>query len=83
MLARTHGQPATPTTLGKEMANFAYRLDRQLQSFEDVAVLGKLNGAVGNFNAHVVAYPEVRVPRRWTQRCVILTHGRAGPHCAD
>jgi adenylosuccinate lyase len=62
MLARTHGQPASPTTLGKEMANFAYRLKRARQQVADVPVLGKINGAVGNYNAHLVAYPEVDWP---------------------
>jgi len=62
MLARTHGQPATPTTLGKEMANVAYRLDRQREQFIDVAVLGKINGAVGNYNAHYIAYPQLDWP---------------------
>jgi adenylosuccinate lyase len=57
MLARTHGQPATPTTLGKEIANFVYRLQRQAELFAAVAIHGKLNGAVGNHNAHVAAYP--------------------------
>ena len=59
MLARTHGQPATPTTLGKEIAVFAHRLQRQLHGLEKVEILGKLNGAVGNFNAHLAAYPGV------------------------
>lgn len=59
MLSRTHGQSATPTTLGKEMANVKYRLMRQVSQFEKIELLGKMNGAVGNFNAHVVAYPEV------------------------
>ncbi len=59
MLARTHGQPATPTTLGKEFANVVARLERQVASLAAVPLLGKLNGAVGNYNAHVVAYPEV------------------------
>ena len=59
MLARTHGQPATPTTLGKEMANFAARLARAVHGFERVPLKGKINGAVGNYNAHVVAYPDV------------------------
>jgi adenylosuccinate lyase len=59
MLARTHGQPATPTTLGKELANVAWRLHRQRTGFAQVEVLGKMNGAVGNYNAHVVAYPSV------------------------
>ncbi|MEO5573440.1 MAG: adenylosuccinate lyase [Gammaproteobacteria bacterium] len=62
MLARTHGQPATPTTLGKEMANVAVRLRRQRAQFADVALLGKFNGAVGNYNAHQVAYPNVDWP---------------------
>ncbi len=59
MLGRTHGQSATPTTVGKEMANVAARLERQLGIFERVAILGKMNGAVGNFNAHMVALPQV------------------------
>jgi adenylosuccinate lyase len=57
MLARTHGQPASPTTLGKEFANSAARLRRALQRWQSVAILGKMNGAVGNFNAHVAAVP--------------------------
>ncbi len=57
MLARTHGQPATPTTLGKEMAVFLVRLRRQLSGIQDQEYLGKLNGAVGAYNAHLVAYP--------------------------
>src|SRR5258708_4133436 len=57
MLARTHGQAATPTTLGKEMANFAHRLARARDRIAVVSVLGKINGAVGNYNAHLVAYP--------------------------
>lgn len=59
LLSRTHGQPATPSTLGKEMANVAYRLERQLRQLERIEVLGKINGAVGNYNAHIAAYPEV------------------------
>jgi adenylosuccinate lyase len=59
MLARTHGQPATPTTLGKEMANVVARLERAVAEFAAVRLSGKLNGAVGNFNAHLAAYPEV------------------------
>ena len=59
MLARTHGQPASPTTLGKEMAVFAQRLKRQREQLAGVAILGKINGAVGNYNAHMAAYPEV------------------------
>ena len=58
MLSRTHGQPASPTTLGKEMANFVVRLERAAEGFGRVAALGKMNGAVGNFNAHLAAYPE-------------------------
>jgi len=57
MLARTHGQPATPTTLGKEFANVYARLERAIAAIERVPIKGKLNGAVGNYNAHVVAYP--------------------------
>lgn len=58
MLSRTHGQPATPTTLGKEMANVAYRLQKQREQVAGVEILGKINGAVGNYNAHLSAYPE-------------------------
>ncbi|MEP6884044.1 MAG: adenylosuccinate lyase [Gammaproteobacteria bacterium] len=59
MLARTHGQTATPTTVGKELANFAVRLQTQRAGLERVGILGKMNGAVGNFNAHVAALPHV------------------------
>ncbi len=59
MLARTHGQPASPTTLGKEMANVAYRLRRQREQIAGVPILGKINGAVGNYNAHLAAYPKI------------------------
>jgi len=59
MLSRTHGQTATPSTVGKEFANFAARLRSQLRSLEAVTILGKMNGAVGNFNAHVAAIPEL------------------------
>jgi len=59
MLSRTHGQPASPTTLGKEMANFVYRLVRQRDQVADVRLFGKINGAVGNYNAHLAAYPDV------------------------
>ncbi len=59
MLARTHGQPATPTTLGKELANVVWRLDRAIARVAGVELLGKINGAVGNYNAHLVAYPGV------------------------
>ena len=59
MLSRTHGQTASPTTLGKEMANVAYRLARQIKQTKQVELLGKINGAVGNYNAHLSAYPEI------------------------
>ncbi len=59
MLSRTHGQPASPSTMGKEMANIAFRLRRQRQQVADVAILGKINGAVGNYNAHLSAYPDL------------------------
>jgi adenylosuccinate lyase len=59
MLARTHGQTATPTTVGKELANVAVRLQAQRAGIERVGILGKMNGAVGNFNAHVAALPQV------------------------
>lgn len=59
MLARTHGQPASPTTLGKEMRNVVARLERQIEQIKQVSIQGKINGATGNYNAHVVAYPEV------------------------
>jgi adenylosuccinate lyase len=62
MLARTHGQTASPTTVGKEMANVAYRLQRQLVSITAVPLLGKINGAVGNYNAHISAYPDLDWP---------------------
>jgi adenylosuccinate lyase len=58
MLSRTHGQTASPTTLGKELRNFASRLSRQRNAFRAAEILGKMNGAVGNFNAHVAAYPD-------------------------
>jgi adenylosuccinate lyase len=57
MLSRTHGQPASPTTLGKEAANVAMRLARAIEIFENIELMGKLNGATGNFNAHMIAYP--------------------------
>ena len=59
MLSRTHGQPASPTTLGKELANVVYRLERQIAQVAGVPLLGKINGAVGNYNAHLSAYPDV------------------------
>ncbi len=58
MMSRTHGQPASPTTLGKEMANVVARLQRARERIENVQILGKMNGAVGNFNAHLSAYPD-------------------------
>jgi adenylosuccinate lyase len=62
MLARTHGQTASPTTVGKEMANVAARLHRQRDQLANIPILGKMNGAVGNFNAHLVAYPDIDWP---------------------
>ena len=59
MLSRTHGQTASPSTLGKEMANVAYRLRRQIKQLDNIEFLGKINGAVGNYNAHLSAYPEI------------------------
>ena len=59
MLSRTHGQPASPTTLGKELANVVYRLERQIAQVAAVPLLGKINGAVGNYNAHLSAYPDI------------------------
>ena len=59
LLSRTHGQPASPTTIGKEMANVAYRLKRQYKQLENLEILAKINGAVGNYNAHLSAYPNV------------------------
>lgn len=59
LLSRTHGQPATPSTIGKEFANVAYRMERQFRQLQQVEILGKINGAVGNYNAHLAAYPEV------------------------
>jgi adenylosuccinate lyase len=71
MLSRTHGQAASPTSLGKEMANFAHRLERARARIAAVSVLGKINGAVGNYNAHVMAYPGFdweRFSRRFVER---------------
>ena len=65
MMARTHGQPATSTTMGKEIANVLARLQRQIQQLAVQEFLGKINGAVGNYNAHLVAYPDVD----WEQHC--------------
>jgi adenylosuccinate lyase len=71
MLSRTHGQAATPTTLGKELANFAHRLARARSRIAAVSILGKINGAVGNYNAHVTAYPDFdweRFSRRFVEK---------------
>ena len=62
MLSRTHGQTASPTTLGKEIANVVARLDRTQKQFAEIEILGKFNGAVGNYNAHAIAYPDVDWP---------------------
>lgn len=59
LLCRTHGQPASPSTMGKEMANVAYRLKRQREQLVGIPILGKINGAVGNYNAHLASYPEI------------------------
>ncbi|OWO85556.1 adenylosuccinate lyase [Photorhabdus luminescens] len=59
LLSRTHGQPATPSTVGKEFANVVHRMERQYRQLEQVEILGKINGAVGNYNAHIAAYPQV------------------------
>ncbi|OZN24602.1 adenylosuccinate lyase [Actinobacillus seminis] len=59
LLSRTHGQPASPTTVGKEMANVVYRLKRQFKQLQQTEILGKINGAVGNYNAHLATYPEI------------------------
>ena len=75
MLARTHGQTASPTTVGKELANVCARLHAQLAQFEAVVMLGKINGAVGNYNAHVVAYPEVDWPALATRFVTALGLG--------
>jgi adenylosuccinate lyase len=65
MMCRTHGQPATPSTLGKEIANVVARIQRQIQAIQQQQFLGKINGAVGNYNAHLVAYPEID----WESHC--------------
>jgi adenylosuccinate lyase len=65
MLSRTHGQPASPTTIGKELINFSSRLKRPIQQLTEVLISAKFNGAVGNYNAHVVAYPEIN----WRKHC--------------
>lgn len=69
MLARTHGQPATPTTLGKEMANFVSRLKRQEELYKNIPIFAKFNGAVGNYNAHLVAFPQVKW-LQWTEQFI-------------
>jgi adenylosuccinate lyase len=71
MLSRTHGQPASPTTLGKELANFVHRLERARERIAAVQVLAKMNGAVGNYNAHAVAYPGVA----WERFCRRFVEG--------
>ncbi len=71
MLSRTHGQTASPTTLGKEMANVAYRLRRQLGQIESAEQLGKINGAVGNYNAHLATYPEID----WVENARLFIEG--------
>lgn len=78
MLARTHGQPASPTTVGKELGVFVTRLRRQLHAFEAVSVLGKANGAVGNYNAHLAAFPEVD----WAAVSSDFVHGLGLQHNA-
>mmetsp|Transcript_8532 Transcript_8532/g.14386 ORF Transcript_8532/g.14386 Transcript_8532/m.14386 type:complete len:309 (-) Transcript_8532:148-1074(-) len=70
IMCRTHGQSATPSTVGKELANYAYRLRRQVRNIERVEIMGKFNGATGNLNAHLVAYPDldwISVSREFVQ----------------
>lgn len=62
LLSRTHGQPATPSTMGKEFANVVFRMERQFQQLSQIKILGKINGAVGNYNAHIAAYPKIDWP---------------------
>jgi adenylosuccinate lyase len=76
MLSRTHGQTASPTTLGKELANVVARIERQRRQIAAQPLLGKINGAVGNYNAHVVAYPEVDWPA--LSRAFVESLGLAG-----
>ena len=79
MMARTHGQPASPTTVGKELMNVVARLDRQLKQMSEQPILGKMNGAVGNFNAHTIAYPNLDwqgISRRFVESlelCLLYT----------
>jgi adenylosuccinate lyase len=68
MLCRTHGQSATPSTMGKEIANFTYRLQNQIKHLETITPCGKFNGATGNLNAHLVAFPDkdwIEISRRF------------------
>ena len=74
MMARTHGQPATPTTMGKEIANVLHRLQRQIKQLAAQECLGKINGAVGNYNAHLVAYPDVD----WERHCQLFVEKSLG-----
>jgi len=74
MMSRTHGQPASPTTLGKEMANIAKRLERSIEQIRGVQMFGKMNGAVGNYNAHVAAYPDFD----WESFCRAVVEDRLG-----
>ncbi|WP_283786429.1 adenylosuccinate lyase [Bermanella sp. WJH001] len=71
MLSRTHGQTASPTTLGKEMANVVARMRRQIEQLKNVEILGKMNGAVGNYNAHLSAYPDVD----WAENAQVFIEG--------
>ncbi|MFY0699862.1 MAG: adenylosuccinate lyase, partial [Bermanella sp.] len=71
MLSRTHGQTASPTTLGKEMANVVARMRRQIKQLKNVEILGKMNGAVGNYNAHLSAYPEID----WAENAQVFIEG--------
>ena len=74
MMSRTHGQPATPTTMGKEIANVLHRLQRQIKQLAAQECLGKINGAVGNYNAHLVAYPDVD----WERHCQLFVEKSLG-----
>jgi adenylosuccinate lyase len=74
MMCRTHGQPATPSTMGKEFYNVVYRLQRQLTQLQQQEILGKINGAVGNYNAHLVSYPEID----WQHLACILVEKQLG-----
>jgi adenylosuccinate lyase len=71
MLSRTHGQSATPTTVGKEIANTLVRLVRQKKQFEQIELLGKINGAVGNYNAHRIAYATIKLGEICTRICCL------------